>query len=102
MTMNSETVEIVFFRLVEGASDQAFLATAATVDHWLRRTDGFQRRVLHGDTDGNWVDVVYWDSKEKALAAAEAIMQTPEGQAFGGMINPDTIFMYHMSAVHTA
>lgn len=100
--MNSETVEIVFFRLADGVSDEEFLAAAAGVDGWLAETPGYRRRELYSDGDGNWVDTVRWDSKEVALAAAEAIMQQPEGAAFGSKINPDTIFMYHMSAVHTA
>lgn len=100
--MNSDTIEIVFFRLAEGVSDEEFLAAAAAVDGWLAEKPAFKSRVLYGDGEGNWVDTVHWASKAEALAAAEAIMQQPEGQAFGALINPDTIFMYHMAAKHTA
>ncbi len=98
--MQNKTVEIVFFRLAESVSDDEFLAAAAGVDDWLAQTDGFCSRTLYGDGDGNWVDTVHWASKERALAAADAIMQQPEGMAFGSKINPDTIFMYYMTAAH--
>jgi heme-degrading monooxygenase HmoA len=100
--MNSETVEIVFFRLADGVSDEAFLAAAAAMGARLAEAPGYRRRELYHDGEGNWVDTIRWDSAETAQAAAEAVGQQPEGQAFHGSINPNATFGYRMTAAHTA
>jgi hypothetical protein len=98
--MNNPTLEIVLFKLQEGVSEETFLASAKSIDAWLGSVDGFRQRQLYQDGQGYWIDTVQWDSLEQAHAAAAAMMSLPEGQAFGSLIDGDSLMMIHAYEVH--
>lgn len=96
---NGPTTEIVLFKLNADAKAEEFVAAAREIDNWLRRVDGFVDRELSCNADGQWVDIVHWQSLAQAHAAAEQIMSSPEGQRFGGFIDGNSILMLHTQAV---
>lgn len=69
----AETLEIVSFRLKPQAA-AGFVANNGVVTDWLARQPGFLSRHLGRREDGSWVDVVRWQNREQALAAAGRIM----------------------------
>lgn len=96
---NGPTTEIVLFKLNAGASEEEFVAAAKAVEGWLHQADGFVDRELSRNDEGQWVDIVHWQSLAQAHAAAEQIMSTPEGQRFGSFIDGNSILMLHTQAV---
>lgn len=75
--------EIHVFRLVAPGSeieflmpttDEAFLEAAERVQQSLGEMSGFADRELFRTTDGWWVDMVHWQSREAAEAAQMAMM----------------------------
>lgn len=88
-------LEIVTFRTVNGTDPGAFLSAARGTEAMLRDRDALIRRFLTVDDTGLWTDVIEWASMEEALAAAEAIMQSPEFAPFGAMIDATTVEMRH-------
>ncbi len=93
--MNNQPVyEIVVFKSAEGVTSDQVIAAAQGVHTWLENYDGFISRQLI-QTDDQWVDFVTWESMEQAHAAASEIMQQPVGQAFGAVIDPNSIQMMH-------
>jgi len=99
--MNSPTVELVQFRLKPEVSEAAFLEAVADTQVVVAQLPGFlHREVLKGD-DGLWVDVIHWQTKIEALAAAQAFGTMPEVAAFGAMIDPNQMTMLHLEQART-
>ncbi len=66
-------LELVVFELTEGVSREQFLGTVDAVSEWARQQPGFLSRELsYAEESGRYVDVVYWDSMEHAVAADAA------------------------------
>lgn len=91
---NATVLEIVRFRLQAGAETAAFLRAAESTGALLRRCRGFVRRMLTED-QGHWADLVEWQDRAAAMAAAEAVMQAPEFAPFMAMIDPASVSMDH-------
>lgn len=87
--------EIVLFRLNPNDDEIRFLEDAQATFDLLTIYEGFIDRDLSVTEDGLWVDIVTWADMDTALSAAEQIMESPIGQAFGAHINPETIQMNH-------
>lgn len=98
--MSEQTIEIVLFRLAPNVTTAEFLEAAQGIESWLEEVGGFQRRELSHNAEGQWVDIVYWDSLEQAQSAAETIMATEAGQAFGSKIDGESIQMMHVHPTH--
>lgn len=88
-------LEIVRFRLVEGASTADFLVAALQGEATLAGADGFVRRRLCQDA-GSWADVIEWQSAAQAMAAAGWVMTHPDFAGFMAMIDPATVGMAHL------
>ena len=69
---NGLTVELVTFKLNEGADEAAFLQAADAVMADIRQLPGYVRRELLKGDDGQWIDVVHWRSRADALAAGRS------------------------------
>jgi len=94
--MNHVT-EVVLFRLADGVSEADFLPRAQATFELLADYDGYIDRELSVSEDGLWVDVVTWQDMATALHAAEQIMSSEIGQAFGACIDPNSIQMQHVT-----
>lgn len=94
--MNSPIVELVLFRLNAGVADASFLEAADATAGALHKLGGFIRRELLKSADGQWVDLVYWNSMAEAQHAADAIMHLPACRPFLGMIDESSITMLHL------
>jgi heme-degrading monooxygenase HmoA len=100
--MKSKTVvEFVSFQVRAGVTDEAFLKANADAQAFLGRMVGFQRRELFRDGDG-WVDIVHWDSREAALAAAEKFPTATEFQVLMSMFDPESVKMRHLNVAMSA
>ncbi|MEM7523768.1 MAG: hypothetical protein AAF360_08450, partial [Pseudomonadota bacterium] len=93
-------LELVRFRLSEGADPDAFVAGAPVVTEWASRQPGFQRRTLVESGDGGWVDMIWWASETEALAAADNVMKDLGGTPFMMMIDPMTVEIGHHPIAH--
>lgn len=75
----SDTVELVRFRLQPGTTSADWLKTNEKINDWMKAQPGFRFRSVSETSDGEWWDLVYWES----LAAAEAA-----GEKFGAEMMP--------------
>ena len=95
----AKCVEVVVFKLNEGVRREQFLKHAAITQAKIEQYDGFfDRQLLEGE-DGQWTDIVHWESKEAAFSAAELIMQDEACMPFMQAINPDSMQMMHLHPV---
>jgi hypothetical protein len=96
---DSLTVEMVQFKLVEGAREEDFLEAADAMMPDLERQSGFTRRELLRGEDGQWMDIVHCKSLAEAQRAAENVLGIPSCQQFFGMIDLTTMVMTHFEQV---
>ncbi len=103
--------EIQFFRLVAPGSeieflmpttDEDFLRAAEAIQETLADQPGFADRELFRTTDGWWIDLIHWQSREDAASAKAAIMADmadPESVAmsFVSKIDPKSLKTFNMN-----
>lgn len=68
-----ETLEITTLSLVAGLSPADFIAANKDINAYLRRQPGFRWRRIVESEDGHILDIVAYDSRERALAGASGI-----------------------------
>lgn len=67
----SDTIELVRFRLQQGKTSADWLKANEKINNWMEGQPGFRFRSLSETDDGEWLDLVYWESLEAANAASE-------------------------------
>ena len=76
--MANVTIEWAPFRLVDSADEARLVrASDALQAGFLSRQPGFLRRELLKGQDGQWVDLVYWESEEAAARAMQEAASSP-------------------------
>ncbi len=78
-----DTMEVVRFRLRPGSTAEEWLEAAARISVWLKTQPGFRMRSLSQTEDGEWIDMLCWESTEAACAAGERF-----GDDMGGACEP--------------
>ncbi len=67
----SDTIELVRFCLSEGKTAPDWLKANEKINDWIKQQPGFRFRSLSETEDGEWIDMVYWESLEASKAAGE-------------------------------
>jgi hypothetical protein len=65
----SDTIELVRFRLKHDKTAADWLKANEKINDWIRVQPGFRFRSLSETDDGEWIDMVYWESLEAAKAS---------------------------------
>jgi len=100
--MNDKTaLEVVMFRLKPGVSEADFLDANRAVQADLHNSSGYIRRELSRNDDGQWFDLVYWQSLVEAQQALEAFSTWPSTQRMAPMIDDSSITMLHVHPIAT-
>jgi hypothetical protein len=89
-----QVLELVTFRLAHGSGRQ-FVDANAAVSDWLKRQPGFVSRHLAERDDGSFIDIVFWQSHEAALAASAKMMEEMAQDEAMTMIDPMGLEMNH-------
>ena len=92
--------EIAIFRGATGASTKQVLAALRGVEPWLTAQPGFLSRAIRYDTTNRlWIDVVEWESRDKAISAMQRAGEDPNVGALGAVIEPASMQMLHGDTV---
>ena len=76
--MADMTIEWAPFRLIDSADEASLLrASDALQSGFLANQPGFIRRELLKGEEGQWVDLVYWESEEAAAQAMQQAAASP-------------------------
>ena len=96
-------IEITQFKLVEGVSEEAFLQDAENVQKgFLEKQAGYAgTRQLLKSQEGEWVDIVHWESLEDAQKAQEAAMGSETCMPMFHKIDLNSIKMLHLEQIKT-
>jgi hypothetical protein len=65
----SDTIELVRFRLKQDKTATDWLKANEKINDWIKVQPGFRFRSLSETDDGEWIDLVYWESLEAAKAS---------------------------------
>lgn len=95
--MKNLIVEIAQFKIASGVNEEDFLQEAGAVQkNFLEKQSGYIDRELLKDKDGQWVDILHWNSMEEAQKATEVMMSDPATQGFMQKIDPSSVKMLHL------
>lgn len=94
-------IELVLFTLKDGYAPKQFLEAANASMADLRTMPGFLSRELMKNEQGQWVDLIHWNSLEKALAAAAVFPQMESAQPFMEMIEHAQTRMMHLEQLRS-
>ncbi len=97
--MTTPAIEIVVFRAKPGVSPQALNEAALAAQACIETMDGYVQRHFGSNGEGQYVDVVYWQSMQQAQAAAQTVMTLPPCQHFFSLIDESSIQMRHFDQV---
>jgi len=90
-------VEIAQFTLAAGVNNGDFLQEAEAVQkNFLEKQPGYVDRELLKGGDGQWADILHWNSMEEARKASEALLKDPIAQEFMRKIDPASVRMLHL------
>ncbi len=93
-------VELAQFKTKSGVSDAEVLAASQDAnDGFLAKQKGYISRELLKSGDGEWIDIVRWETMEDAQKAMQDFMGNPSTKRFGETIDPSSIKMMHLEMV---
>lgn len=97
---NKNIVEISQFKLAKGVTKEDFLREANLVqEKFLERQQGYINRELLKDEEGQWMDILHWESLNDALKASETLLKEPSAQSFIEKMNPTSVKIFHLTHV---
>jgi hypothetical protein len=98
-TMSSGVTEVVLYRLKPDVDRESFLRESSRACRWLEGRPGYLERELMESDDGQWIDVVRWETMEHALAAAADFTQEPDLMPLMEALDPESVQMLHAHRV---
>ncbi len=96
--MNS-TIELVNFKLKSDQDESKLNDLAPLMNEFLKTQPGFYYRTLIKDTDGTFMDIVHWESEEKAKAASDKLMQQPWASELMAITDESSMNFRHIPAI---
>jgi hypothetical protein len=77
------TIEWAPFTLAEGVDEAALLAASEALQRdFLSKQRGFLHRELLKGSDGQWVDMIYWESRDAVRQAMDKVETSAVCQSY--------------------
>jgi len=93
------TIEIVKFKLKSGITPEEGKEKLLLLNQCVKEFDGFIERKLTVNEEGEWLDIVYWTSKDAALKAAEQVTKNPKALEAFAVIDESSMMMGHYNLI---
>ena len=94
------TVEVIHFRMREGANEEEFIREDERVGReYTPYQPGFISRESAKNDEGDWVVIVHWESAEDAEASMEKFPNDPTALRFIALMDSDTFSMKRYEVV---
>lgn len=94
--MNSNVVEIIFFKTKPGVSDEFLKEAAAKANLVLEKIDGFlQRHLVATENKQQWADILYWKDMNSAHQATQLFLNDDKCQDFISAVDEEQINILH-------
>ncbi len=99
--MSNPVIELVSVKTRPGVEEADMLRAADGVMAFLSKARGFIRRELFRAGENQWVDLIYWNSREEAEAALAQSMNQPSVQEMMSLLDESSLNMLHLDQVRT-
>lgn len=84
--------DVITYELAEGVSeDQLFQVGQRIVDEWMSHQKGFISWEITKDRDGNYMDIVEWESEADAQNSQKEMANIPNGHEWFSCYKEGTI-----------
>ena len=71
--------DVITYKLSSTTSERQMIKIAKQIlENWMKHQRGFIKWEIHRNTNGNYTDIVYWQSKEDAKEAEKRYGQYSE------------------------
>jgi len=91
-------VEVVIWKTKSNFTEEETLYKAKAVNKFVENQKGFISRNLSKNEQGEWLDLVYWNSIEDAQAAAKLAQSSEICQPFFDTIDMSSMKFYHFKS----
>jgi heme-degrading monooxygenase HmoA len=96
----STVVEVVLMRAKPHVTKTQVLEAAVGAKNDMDALPGLiSRELLYNDEDGQWVDVVYWESMEHAKQAIEIANQKPNILRLFSLLDDSSVQLMHLHPI---
>jgi hypothetical protein len=95
-------VEIVFFKSKSGVSDAEVIAGAHKIQELAAKMGSPFKLELLKTTEGEWVEIVHWQSQTEAQRVEQAVMQMPEAMAAMSVMDESSLRMMFLHPAEAA
>ncbi|MFY0606575.1 MAG: hypothetical protein JXR10_07665 [Cyclobacteriaceae bacterium] len=94
--------DLITYQLAKGVTQEQLLKIASLVhEDWMIKQPGFQKWEITLDKEGNYMDIVYWESKEAAKAAEAGMATMPHAAEWFACYEPGSISSKNLSTLAT-
>lgn len=84
--------DIITYELAEEVTEEHLLKVAERVkNEWMKKQPGFISWEIHRNSNGEYVDIVYWESRETAKNAEKEMGNIPNGEEWMSCYQAGTI-----------
>jgi heme-degrading monooxygenase HmoA len=93
-------IELAQFKTKSGVNDAEVLgASQEAHDGFLAKQKGYISRELLKSSEGEWIDIVHWETIEDAQTAMNSFMGHHSTKRFAEIVDPPSIKMMHLKVV---
>lgn len=84
--------DIISYKLSDSTTEEQLLKVAGqVVNNWMKQQPGFIKWEINAEKDGNYTDVVHWESEAAAQKAELAMANIPNAAEWYSCYKSDTI-----------
>lgn len=96
---DANVVEVVLFKPQASIKREAILETLSVMQATVEAKKGFVSRQVLENEDGQWLDLLWWESLDDALKAAEEVQHDPELAPHFAIFEGAEMTMMHLHPV---
>lgn len=94
--------DIISYKLAENVTEEHLLKVAGEVlENWMRKQPGFVKWEIHRNSEGDYSDIVYWESEEHQKAAQADMVNIPNAGDWFSCYEEGSISSVNLSLVAT-
>jgi hypothetical protein len=91
-----KVLELVVFKLRDGATREELLPTLDAVSEWLKSQPGFISREFSYDAEGDrWIEIIWWSTMQHAKSSAEVALTAESCAPMFALIDEQSTLMVH-------
>jgi hypothetical protein len=95
----TKIIEVVRYKLEKGVTDSQVAELSDKLQKEVELQPGYIARRLAKSTEGEWVDLVFWNSLDDALNASNHINNLPLASLFMKLVNTESVAFDHYECI---